>query len=135
VLIIVANDAGGLASMMNQSTFNTKFESQAFAVVDMESASGNYNFGHEIGHVQGNCHDRTNCRDDFGNLDQGVFPYSYGYRYTRSGILFHTIMPYRPGALTLHFSNPDVVDNGILQASPKRKQMRVTKRKQSTIQL
>jgi peptidyl-Asp metalloendopeptidase len=112
VLLMVASDAGGLASMMNQDTFNVAFESQAFAVVDMDSASGNYAFGHEIGHIQGNCHDRSNCLDDNGQLDQGVFRYSYGFRYVAGGVLYHTIMAYRPGSLTLHFSNPDVNDSG-----------------------
>jgi hypothetical protein len=63
---------------------------------------------HEIGHNQGNHHDRANG----GN--GGAYPYSYGYRNMTAG--FRTIMAYScPGGgcpRVNHMSNPNVLYNG-----------------------
>lgn len=54
---------------------STPFPQLAFNVVKDTCATGNFSFGHELGHNQG-------CRHDRGadNSDLGAFPYAHGYR-------------------------------------------------------
>lgn len=79
------------------------FEELGFSVTHYSCATGNYTFGHELGHNQGCAHDIANAGTG------GAFPYSYGYQ-NPSGI-FRTVMAYDcPGGCprVQHFSNPSV---------------------------
>ncbi|MBK8807946.1 MAG: T9SS type A sorting domain-containing protein [Bacteroidales bacterium] len=59
--------------------------SSAFCVVKAYlCATGNYSFGHEIGHLIG-------CRHDF-NVDNSITPFSYGHGYVSPNKLWRTIM-------------------------------------------
>ncbi len=84
------------------------FEQWAFGVVHDDSkyaCLSTNTLAHELGHNQGNVHDRANS-----NVT-GAYTYSYGYNTcTTSGI--QTIMSYRCGGASLipHFSNPNVLD-------------------------
>jgi len=86
---------------------STAFASYAFSV----TASGcltNQTLAHELGHNQGNMHDRQN------SSNAGVLPYSYGHRRCVSGDGFRTVMAYSctGGTRVGHFSNPAVSYNG-----------------------
>jgi hypothetical protein len=59
-----------------------------FNVVNWACATGNYAFAHELGHNMGANHDRDNA------TGLGLFPYSYGFRYTAGRSPFRTIMAY-----------------------------------------
>jgi len=91
--------------MTTESNF---FERFAFNVVRQDCATGNFTFGHELGHNMGLKHDRTNDNAD------GVFPYSHGYVDIPNG--FRTIMGVFSTCFSCtkiqHFSNPAVSFQG-----------------------
>ncbi len=92
----------GIASaiLANQDT--------AFAVVGQNCATGNYSFGHEIGHLQGARH---NPEADATNTP---FPFGHGYYYQPGS--WRTIMAYDcPGGCTRrqYWSNPNVEFNNV----------------------
>src|SRR4051794_7732615 len=58
-LITETLDACGLGSFM--STVSNSFESRAYSVVKRSCATGNYSFGHELGHNMGADHDAANA--------------------------------------------------------------------------
>jgi hypothetical protein len=79
-----------------------------FSVVKSTCMS-QHSLAHEIGHNQGNKHDRDNA------TTQGAYPYSYGFRRCLSdGTGFRTVMAYScTGASRVAwFSNPGVTYNG-----------------------
>ncbi|MET0395766.1 MAG: M12 family metallo-peptidase [Longimicrobiaceae bacterium] len=82
VVVLVLNDgafcgqAGGI-----KATSTT-----AFAVVHVGCATGNYSFGHEIGHLQGARHDRA--------VDNSSTPYQYGHGYVAPTLNWRTVMAY-----------------------------------------
>lgn len=79
-------------------SFNDLF---GFSVVQYGFVAGSSTFSHEIGHNLGCAHDREN------SSSQGVFPYSYGYRFQGAdGRVYRTIMAYSPGTSVPYFSNP-----------------------------
>ena len=83
------------------------FAPYAFSVTDRTCATGNYTFGHEMGHNMGLNHARV---DPVGT---GAFSYSFGYK--DPGNAFRTVMAYNcPVNCTriLHFSNPSVSYSG-----------------------
>jgi hypothetical protein len=84
VLIIHDTDYCGLAYHM--SSVNTGFESDAFATVHWDCATGNYSFGHELGHNMGARHDWY--------VDDGTTPYGYVHGYVHSSYDWRTIMAY-----------------------------------------
>jgi hypothetical protein len=94
------------------------FESFAFSVVDRECATGNYTFGHELGHNMGAHHDR------YVTTGNGAYPYSHGYVYTPDR--WRTIMAYNTECRDLgfnctriqHWSNPDINYNGVPTGVP-----------------
>jgi len=99
---------------------NTSFSPQAlsvigFSVVEQDCATGNYTFGHEMGHNMGAAH----ARDDLNSNGQppvGAYPYSYGYKQTTGVNKFRTIMAYDAGCVCPridYWSNPNVQYNGL----------------------
>jgi len=86
---------------------STSFASWAFSVT-LSSCLTNQTLAHELGHNQGNMHDRDS------SSNAGVFPYSYGYRRCVSGDGFRTVMAYSctGGTRISYFSNPSVSVNG-----------------------
>ncbi len=108
-LIVNSFDACGIAYLMTSDS--PGFQSLAFSVTARPCAAGNMTFAHEVGHNQG-------CHHDRDNAGSAIFPYSYGHRFTVSGLLRRTIMAYEPGSRVSHFSNPDVLFGGIPTGVP-----------------
>jgi hypothetical protein len=100
------SDACGIAGVM--TTVSTSFAANAFNVVNSRCLS-NHSLAHEIGHNQGNRHDRAST------TGSGAYPYSYGFRRCVSdGTGFRTVMAYScAGANRVaRFSNPGSFYNG-----------------------
>ena len=105
-LISEDTDACGIGWAMR--SVSTSFASYAFNVV-RSSCLSQHSLAHEVGHNQGNMHDRANSSSG------GAFPYSYGFRRCVSdGTGFRTVMSYScSGASRVAwFSNPNVAYNG-----------------------
>jgi peptidyl-Asp metalloendopeptidase len=111
-LVALISDDGnycGIAYVM--STVSAGFASSAFSVTN-QTCFSNQTLAHEIGHNQGNAHDRANG-------GSASYAYAYGYRtcdniaYT-NGQSFRTVMAYScSGTPRLnYFSNPRVYYNG-----------------------
>lgn len=107
-LISEDTNACGIAYVMSNPS--TSFAASAFSVT-RQGCIANHTFAHEIGHNQGNAHDRKN-----GN--SSAYPYSFGYRTCdniapSNGQSFRTVMSYScSGSRLNYFSNPDVYYNG-----------------------
>jgi fibronectin type 3 domain-containing protein len=102
----------GIAYIMKPESSN--FASAAFSVVASQCLA-NGAFAHEIGHNQGDAHDRATATA--GGEAGGTFAYSYGYRRCATdGSGFRTVMAYQAGCsggnFVAYFSNPDVLVNG-----------------------
>ena len=110
LVALVDEDANycGIAYVM--SSASAGFAPYAFSVT--YSAGGclsGYTLPHEIGHNQGNMHDRDS------SSSAGAYPYSYGFRRCETdGTGFRTIMSYScaGGTRVAHFANPSVTYNG-----------------------
>ncbi len=103
-------NACGVGYLM--TSLATPFASSAFNVVARNCATGNYTFGHEMGHNMGCAHDRANSNG------AGVFPYSYGYQQKTVSPFFRDIMAYAcSGGVYCqrisYWSNPAVTYAGI----------------------
>ena len=116
-LIIEGTSLCGLGWLM--TTESNSFQTFAFSVVARICATGNFTFGHELGHNMGLQHDRMDAPSD------GVFPFSHGYVDIPNS--FRDIMGVQPascpGCIRIqNFSNPNVTFNGhptgVSQASP-----------------
>ncbi|MCJ7591366.1 MAG: M12 family metallo-peptidase, partial [Woeseiaceae bacterium] len=98
--------ACGIAGVM--TSVSTSFASNAFNVVKASCLS-QHSLAHEIGHNQGNKHDRDST------TGSGAYAYSYGFRRCASdGSGFRTVMSYScTGAgRVAWFSNPNAYYNG-----------------------
>ena len=106
-LIVASLDGCGRAAF-SIAAGNTPVPEIAFNVVKASCATGNYTFGHELGHNQGARHDRAG-----DNSDNGAFLYSHGY--IEPGGVFRTVMGRStPGVPRLKFfSNPDLFFSGL----------------------
>jgi hypothetical protein len=98
----------GLGYQMNYLA--SWFESYAFSVVHDDSryaCLSNQTLAHELGHNQGNAHDRAS------SSSPGIYSYSYGYRLCKAGG-FRTIMAYPCSGANLisYFANPSITVNG-----------------------
>jgi hypothetical protein len=103
----------GIAYVMTSAS--ASFASSAFSVTAPGCLSG-HTLAHELGHNQGNAHDRANASGTY------IYPYSYGYRTCDNPDLagsqaFRTVMAYScTGTPRVnHFSNPNVLYNGVAQ--------------------
>jgi hypothetical protein len=111
VLITADADSCGIAYVMQN--VSTSFAPLAFSVVHDDSSYAclsNSTLAHELGHNQGDAHDRTN------SSAPGAYDYSYGYRLCQTGG-FRTVMSYtcKGGTRVNYFSNPDVtLSNGLI---------------------
>ena len=78
--------------------------SSAFAIADYDCATGNYSFGHEIGHLYGARHNPQ--------TDSSTTPFAYGHGYWAPNQAWRTIMAYPCSAKTCprlnYWSNPGV---------------------------
>ncbi|HEV8610593.1 MAG TPA: M12 family metallo-peptidase [Thermoanaerobaculia bacterium] len=105
---LITENAGacGLGFMME--TVSNAFESAAYSVVKRTCATGNYSFGHELGHNMGADHDAPNA------TSTGPYPYNRGYvdtSPTAPATPWRTIMAYNgtPSSTRLQYwSNPNV---------------------------
>jgi hypothetical protein len=111
-LIIEGTSLCGIAYLMLAQS--NAFEAFAFSVVARICATGNYSFGHELGHNMGLQHDRADAPAD------GVFPFSHGYVDIPHN--FRDIMGTQTSCITCvriqNFSNPDVTFNGFPTGAP-----------------
>jgi len=99
----------GIAYVM--ATVSPSFASSAFSVVS-QTCFSQQTLAHEIGHNQGNSHDRPNG-------GASAYPYSFGYRTCdnvapTNGQKFRTVMGYPCSSVPRvnYFSNPNVYYNG-----------------------
>jgi uncharacterized protein YunC (DUF1805 family) len=105
-MISTDSDACGIAGVM--TTVSTTSSYMGFSVVKSTCLS-QHSLAHELGHNQGNKHDRANA------TTTGAYPYSFGFRRCATdGTGFRTVMAYScSGANRVAwFSNPNVDYNG-----------------------
>lgn len=107
-LIVNSSDNCGIAYLM--TSLSSGFQTLAFSVTLRTCASANLTLAHELGHNQG-------CQHDRDNADTGIYPYAYGHRFNAPN-LKRTIMAYDPGERVNHFSNPNVLFNGVPTGVP-----------------
>jgi len=108
VVSLVSQDGDACGIAWSMRSISTSFASSAFNVVNSGCLS-NHSLAHEIGHNQGNMHDRAST------TNTGAFPYSYGFRRCMSdGTGFRTVMSYScTGASRVAwFSSPNAYYNG-----------------------
>ncbi|MDZ4861274.1 MAG: M12 family metallo-peptidase [Candidatus Hydrogenedentes bacterium] len=98
-LLIDEPSSCGLAWLM--TSLAGDFSANAFSVEHHGCATGYYSFAHELGHNMGSTHDIANAGG------QGLFPYSYGWRWNSN--IYRSIMAYAPGTRVQRFSNPNVL--------------------------
>jgi peptidyl-Asp metalloendopeptidase len=110
LVALISEDGNYCGFAYVMSSVSSGFASSAFSVTN-QGCFSNQTFAHEIGHNQGNAHDRTNG-------GSAAHPYAYGYRtcdnltYT-NGQSFRTVMAYScSGPRVNYFSNPNVFYNG-----------------------
>ena len=101
VVILVKGDGSlcGLGYLMQ--TVSSSFAPFGYSVTATNCATGNYTFGHEIGHNMSGRHDRAN-----DNTDGAPFNYNHGYVNTTQN--FKTIMGTGSNTRIQYFSNPNV---------------------------
>ncbi|MEJ7804597.1 MAG: proprotein convertase P-domain-containing protein [Telluria sp.] len=101
VLFTEGNDGCGNGEIFASST-------TAFAVVTADCATGNYSFGHELGHLFGARHNPEK--------DSSTTPYTYGHGYLSPNRNWRTIMAYdcTNGCPRLNYwSNPSKTRDGV----------------------
>ena len=105
VVVLVDGDDSlcGLAFLMNP--VSSSFAPYGYSVTQTNCATGNYTFGHEIGHNMSARHDRAN-----DNTDGAPFDYNHGYVDDTNN--FKTIMGTGGNTRIQYFSNPNVLFGG-----------------------
>jgi hypothetical protein len=114
-----SSDYCGVAYMM--SSVSSGFEAWAFAVVDVDCATGYYSFGHEMGHNMGARHDWY--------VDSAATPYghAHGYlSYANPVDRWRSVMAYNDECAAQgvycwripYWSNPSVLRNGVAMGVP-----------------
>ncbi|MEJ2603252.1 MAG: M12 family metallo-peptidase [Gammaproteobacteria bacterium] len=105
---LVTNSLSSCGIAYSMRSESSAYASSAFNVVKRRCFS-NHSLAHEVGHNQGNMHNRESTSNT------GAFAYSYGFRRcTSDGTGFRTVMSYScSGANRVtQFSNPNVNFNG-----------------------
>ncbi len=119
VVMLVEGDSSlcGIAFFM--TTVSSSFESSAVSVTRRSCATGNFTFGHEIGHNMGARHHRE------ADSSNGPFDFNHGYADATNN--FRTIMATTTGSCSScprinYWSNPDVNfggnPTGIIEGNP-----------------
>jgi hypothetical protein len=105
VVMLVDGDDSlcGLAYLM--TPVSSSFASFGYSVTQTNCATGNYTFGHEIGHNMSARHDRTADSTDGS-------PFNYNHGYLDNGNNFKTIMGTGSNTRIQYFSNPNVLFGG-----------------------
>jgi hypothetical protein len=105
VVVLVDGDDSlcGLAFLMNP--VSSSFASYGYSVTQTNCATGNYTFGHEIGHNMSARHDRA-----ADSTDGAPFDYNHGYVDDTNN--FKTIMGTGSNTRIQYFSNPNVSFDG-----------------------
>jgi hypothetical protein len=111
VLLTESLDACGRAHLM--TPVQNAFESSAFGVVRRSCATGNYSFGHELGHNMSARHDWA-----VDNINNSPYAFNHGHLVTAPGDTsvapWRTVMSYNEACITagtsctriLYWSNP-----------------------------
>jgi hypothetical protein len=111
VQLIVENGGGFCGIAYPMTSVSAGFAANAFGVTARTCATGNYSFGHEMGHNMG-------ARHDWFVDPTNNSPYTYNHGYVNAGAGWRTIMAYNnacsPGFCTRvqYWSNPNVTFNG-----------------------
>ena len=110
VCMLKYNDPSWCGWANTMTTVSDAFEDNAFSVVSYNCATGNFSFGHELGHNMGAQHD---CA-----VDNDTLPYRYAHGYVETSPSdasvgqWRTIMAYDDDCGTcprvLYWSNPNV---------------------------
>src|SRR6267378_2501150 len=79
--------------LSNPSLPPSSLASIGFSVAEQNCATGNYTFGHEMGHNMGAHHAKDDLNSD-GSVPAGAYPYSNGYKQKTGTNRFRTIMAY-----------------------------------------
>ena len=104
VMVLGRGDDAGKACIMEH--LSAAFAPYAYAVVVASSASGNYTFAHEIGHIMGAGHDDRNDGNWLGMCSDSR---GWHFRDRRNkSRMWRTIMAYPPGTRALNFSDPAI---------------------------
>ena len=109
VCLLRSGSEGGTAGLGWILNSETGRQYNSFSVASIQSSVSSNTFTHEIGHNLGAAHDVDNA-----DVDDGLFPYSYGYRFTATNNQkYRTIMAYSDGDSQInYFSNPLVSYQG-----------------------
>jgi len=108
IVTLISQDTSACGIAWSMSTESAGFASNAFNVVK-PSCLSQHSLAHEVGHNQGNMHDRASTSNT------GAYAYSYGFRRCATdGTGFRTVMSYScSGASRVtQVSNPNVQYNG-----------------------
>ena len=103
VLVKGDNSLCGIAYLMTE--VSSSFEAFGYSVTQTNCATGNFTFGHEIGHNMAARHDRAN--DDTDGR-----PFDFNHGYVDSANNFKTIMGTGSNTRIQNFSNPNVLFGG-----------------------
>jgi hypothetical protein len=113
VALIVENGGGycGISYIMNP--VSVSFANYGFEIVARDCATGNYTFGHELGHIM-------SARHDWYVDPTNNSPYTYNHGYINSVDQWRTMMAYNNACSDygfnctriLYWSNPEVSYNG-----------------------
>ncbi len=107
-LVVESEASNALAGMANQlQGTSAELVARGFTVCVRPYLAGNYTLPHEVGHLLGCDHDREN------SIGAGLNAWAYGTRITVDGVVYRTVMAYRPGRQMPHFSNPRVLFRGV----------------------
>ena len=102
---------GGCGKAYLMSNLSATFQRWAFSLVG-PGCLMTLTFAHELGHNLG-------CHHDHGHAGNGMYPYSMGHHFTgESSTLYRTVMAYAPGTRVPHFSNPNVLYDGVSTGVP-----------------
>jgi hypothetical protein len=108
---LISADANYCGIGYQMTTLSSGFAPYAFAVAHDDSryaCLATQTLAHELGHNQGNAHDRAN------SSYPGIYSYSYGHRVCQTGG-FRTVMAYPCSGATgiSYFANPGLSYNGM----------------------